>query len=75
MKMLAGPHGELITPKRGKVKEDPDNEDHEVKRWKEFELWEDLKNLMSARIPRGNCRTRDEGTSNPFCRRMARDLG
>ena len=28
--------------------------------------WDDLKDLMRVRVPRGNCRTRDEGASDLF---------
>ena len=43
-------HERPKTPRKRKLEED-----REVKRQKEFESWEDLEDLMKARIPRGNC--------------------
>ena len=34
--------------------EEPDERDHEVKRRKEFDSWNDLEDLMKARVPREN---------------------
>ena len=50
--------------RKRKREEDLDQEDHEIKREKEFESREDLEELMWARAPRGNYRKRDEGPSN-----------
>ena len=52
--------------KKREMEEDLDEEDHEVKRRKEFESWEDLEDLIRARMPMGNCRRRNEGPSNLF---------
>ena len=37
-----------------------------MKKRKEFESWDDLEELMRARVIRGNCRRGDEGPSNLF---------
>ena len=50
--------------KKRKPEKDPDDEDHEIKRRMEFESWEDFDDLMRARIPKGNDRTRGEGPSD-----------
>ena len=52
--------------RKRKPEEDPDEEDHDMKRIKEFESWKDLEELMRARVVRGNCRRRDEGPPNQF---------
>ena len=52
--------------RKWKPKEDPDDEDHDVKWRKDFETWKDLEELMKARVVRGNCRRGDEGPLDLF---------
>ena len=52
--------------KKRKIADGLDNKYHAVKIRKEFEWWEGLDDLMRARIPWGNCRTRGEGPSDLF---------
>ena len=57
---------EIENSKKRKLEKNPDEEDPEVKWRKDFESWEDLEDLMRVRIPRRNCRTRDEGLLDLF---------
>ena len=54
-----GQSNEIMTPEL-KRKRGPE-EDHEVKRRKEFDSWKDLEDLMRARTPRGNRRRSERG--------------
>ena len=54
------------TSRKTNSEEDPDEEEHEVKQRKEFESWEDLEDLMRARMVIGNCSKGDEGPSDLF---------
>ena len=53
-------------PRKRKPEEDPEDEDHDIKQRKEFESWDDIEELMRARVVRGNCRRGDEGPSDLF---------
>ena len=53
-------------PRKRRLEEDPGDEDHNVKRRKEFESWKDLEELMRARVVRGNCKRGDKGPSDRF---------
>ena len=53
-------------PRKQKIEEDPDDKDHDMKKRKELESWDDLEELMRARVVRENCRRGDEGPSNQF---------
>ena len=70
------PHMDQGSRKR-KSEGDPNEEEHEVKRRKEFESWDDLKELMKSRMLRGNCKRANEGPSDLFtdvCRRSGRTV-
>ena len=48
--------------------EEPEKTDHEDKRRKEFDSWNDLEDLMRARAPRGSSGNFERGEpSNHFC--------
>ena len=47
------PQGRDDNSKKKKMEEDLDDEDHEIKKRKELEMWEGLENSMRTRIPRG----------------------